>query len=156
MPIPSSAIFMLTILLSYVGVTTAPPDVILMPPLTNLLIKSLKSSLSVTLNNGDWPLLVTVISKYITSPPITLSTLKFLVISMAGSTMPTAASDVDSWVFQVSTALLVLTAPALLLLTFNTVAFKNAWNLPPYSLIISSANSEANVNSTILPFTVTV
>ena len=155
MPIPSSAIFMLTILLSHVGVTTA-PDVILMPPLTNLLIKSLKSSLSVTLNNGDWPLLVTVISKYITSPPITLSTLKFLVISMAGSTMPTAASDVDSWVFQVSTALLVLTAPALLLLTFNTVAFKNAWNLPPYSLIISSANSEANVNSTILPFTVTV
>jgi hypothetical protein len=104
-----------------------------MPPLTNLLIKSLKSSLSVTLNNGDWPLLVTVISKYITSPPITLSTLKFLVISMAGSTMPTAASDVDSWVFQASTALLVLTAPALLLLTFNTVAFKNAWNLPPYS-----------------------
>ena len=63
MPIPSSAIFMLTILLSHVGVTTAPPDVILMPPLTNLLIKSLKSSLSVTLNNGDWPLLVTVISK---------------------------------------------------------------------------------------------
>ena len=50
---PSSAIFMLTILLSHVGVTTAPPDVILMPPLTNLLIKSLKSSLSVTLNNGD-------------------------------------------------------------------------------------------------------
>ena len=26
---------------------------------------------------------------------------------------------------------------------FNTVAFKNAWNLPPYSLIISSANSES-------------
>ena len=153
---PSSAIFMFTILLFHVGVTTAPPDVILILPLTNLLIKSVKSSLSVTLNNGDWPLLVTVISKYITSPPMTLSTLKFLVISMAGSTIPTAASDVDSWVFQVSTALLVLTAPALLLLTFNTVAFKNAWNLPPYSLIISSANSEANVNSTILPFTVTV
>ena len=153
---PSSAIFMFTILLFHVGVTTAPPDVILILPLTNLLIKSVKSSLSVTLNNGDWPLLVTVISKYITSPPMTLSTLKFLVISMAGSTMPTAASDVDSWVFHVSTALLVLTAPALLLLTFNTVAFKNAWNLPPYSLIISSANSEANVNSTILPFTVTV
>ena len=75
---------------------------------------------------------------------------------MTGSTIPTAASDMDSWVFQVSTALLVLTAPALLLLTFNTVAFKNARNLPPYSLIISSANSEANVNSTILPFTVTV
>ena len=153
---PSSAIFIFTILLSHVGVTTAPPDVILILPLTNLLIKSVKSSLSVTLNNGDWPLLVTVISKYITSPPITLSTLKFLVISMAGSTMPTATSDVDSWVFQASTALLVLTAPALLLLTFNTAAFKNAWNLPPYSLIISSANSETNVNSTILPFTVTV
>ena len=60
---PSSAIFMFTILLFHVGVTTAPPDVTLILPLTNLLIKSLKSSLSVTLNNGDWPLLVTVISK---------------------------------------------------------------------------------------------
>ena len=156
MPIPSSAIFMLTILLSHVGVTITPPDVTLTLPVTNLLIRSLKSSLSVTLNNGDWPLLVTVISKYSTSPPITVPTLKSLVTSMSGSTTLTAALDTDSWSFQVSTALLVLTAPTLLLLTFKTVAFKNAWNWPPYSLIISSANSEANVNSTIFPFTVTV
>ena len=47
MPIPSSAIFMLTILLSHVGVTITPPDVTLTLPLTNLLIRSLKSSLSV-------------------------------------------------------------------------------------------------------------
>ena len=78
-------------------------------------------------------------------------------MSAVGSTIVTFALDLPIVLsFKNNSTLLTFTAPALLLLTFNTVAFKNAWNLPPYSLIISSANSEANVNSTIFPFTVTV